>query len=114
MSAVAKLLDLARRHDIELVSKGQSVTMRAPAPPPPEVVAILQAHRDEIRAALTRQPANDPWDAHDYQTFFEERAAIAEYDGGCSALEAERTAYRHIFINALSTYDADNTRTERS
>ncbi len=40
---------------------------------------------------------------------FEERCAIVEYDGGCSALEAERTAYQEAFINVLSTYYGDNT-----
>lgn len=45
---------------------------------------------------------------------FEERCAIVEYDGGCSALEAERTAYKQALINVLSSYDGTNTQTERS
>ena len=44
---------------------------------------------------------------------FEERAAIVEYDGGKTALEAQCTAYREVLIKVLSTYAGNNTRTER-
>ncbi len=38
---------------------------------------------------------------------FAERAAIVEYDGGRTAVEAERTAYQEVFINVFSQYYPD-------
>lgn len=36
---------------------------------------------------------NGSWDAADWQAYYDERAAIAEYDGGLSRAEAEALAF---------------------
>jgi hypothetical protein len=36
------------------------------------------------------------WDAKDWEAYFEERAAIREYDGGLSWPEAEETARQNV------------------
>ncbi len=40
----------------------------------------------------TANPA--PWDAADWQAYFNERAGVAEFDGGLNRHEAEQQAYR--------------------
>ncbi len=41
------------------------------------------------------------WDAEDWQAFFDERAAIAEHDGGLPRADAEARAYEHCVIEML-------------
>ncbi len=36
------------------------------------------------------------WDAADWHAYFQERAAIREYDGGLARIEAERLAFEDI------------------
>ena len=56
-----------------------------------EIIPEIRAGKDAIRRAL-RYESGDPWEADDYRTLFEERAAIAEFDGGLSRDEAEAQA----------------------
>jgi hypothetical protein len=42
------------------------------------------------------------WDAADWHAYFQERAAIREYDGGLSRIEAERLAFEDIVIKLHS------------
>jgi len=44
--------------------------------------------------ASSRDDHSDAWDALDWQAFFDERAAIAEYDGNVSRVEAEARAFK--------------------
>ena len=39
------------------------------------------------------QPGRDGWSAEDWQVYFDERAGIAEFDGGLSRAEAEAQAF---------------------
>ena len=41
-------------------------------------------------------PADDGWSAEDWQAFFDERAGIAEFDGGLSRLDAEMYRLRGL------------------
>ena len=56
-------------------------------------------HRQPPIAAL-RQPAKD-WAAEDWRAHFDERAAIAEFDGGLSRPEAEALAFEHCVAEWL-------------
>jgi hypothetical protein len=46
-------------------------------------------------------PAKDGWSAEDWQLFFEERAAVAEYDGGLLRVEAEAQAFECCVVKWL-------------
>jgi hypothetical protein len=51
--------------------------------PPPEVLALIQAHRDGLLALLVAEAERD---------LFEERAGILEFEAGFTRAEAERLA----------------------
>jgi hypothetical protein len=65
--------------------------LEAAAPPPPVILNLFARHKSEI-VALLRQGWNG-WSREDWQVFFEERAGIAEFDGGLPRLEAEARAF---------------------
>jgi hypothetical protein len=52
---------------------------------------VLLRHKAEIVALL--RPGQDGWSAADWQVFFDERAGIAEFDGGLSPFQAETNAF---------------------
>ena len=60
MTAALDLLDLARRHGIELALTGESIRLRAPAAPPPEVVDELREHKADLLALLRPAGADAP------------------------------------------------------
>ena len=70
---------------------GDDLELEAPAPPPPAVLDLLSRHKADILRLL--RPANDGWSPEDWQVFFDERAAIAEFDGGLPRAEAEARAF---------------------
>jgi hypothetical protein len=48
-----------------------------------------------------RRPQGDEWSTEDWQAYFDERAAIAEFDGGLSRPEAEKRAVEHCISEWL-------------
>ena len=61
-------------------------------------IARLRASRVEIQSALGRSPPT----AEDWREFFEERAAIIEFDGGVDRQEAERRAFECCVVDWLN------------
>jgi hypothetical protein len=51
-------------------------------------------------------PRNESWSVADWQAYFEERAAIREFDGGSPRVEAERLAFDDTVAHWLSTHPA--------
>ena len=49
-------------------------------------------------------PERDSWAPSDWQAYFDERAAIREFDGGSVRLEAERLAYEDALAHWLSMH----------
>jgi hypothetical protein len=49
-----------------------------------------------------RVSSTDGWTGEDWQAFFEERAAIAEFDGGLSRTQAEAQAFECCVVEWLS------------
>jgi hypothetical protein len=114
MSA-AEALKAARAAGIQLAIKGEDLVLEAPAPPSPVVIDLLRRHKTELVALLrpttigctpkspmvapvtpvTVQKQHfqlegetaAPWGEEE-----EERAAIAEYDGGAPRVWAEALA----------------------
>jgi hypothetical protein len=90
MSA-AEALREARTAGIELRVEGCDLALEADTPPPAGLLERLARHKPEIVALL--RPGRDGWSAEDWQVFFDERAGIAEFDGGLPRPEAEARAF---------------------
>src|SRR4051812_2374002 len=75
----APALTEARAAGIEVRLDGTDLLVKAPSEPPAGVLDALSRHKADIVPLL--RPARDGWCATDWHVFFEERAAIAEFDG---------------------------------
>jgi hypothetical protein len=90
MSA-AEALKVARAAGIRVGIDGDDLMLAASAPPPPAVLDLLSRHKAGIVTLL--RPAEDGWSAEDWHVFFDERAGIAEFDGGLPRGQAEARAF---------------------
>ncbi len=90
MSA-AQALKAARAIGIRLGIDGDTLTLEADAPPPTALLDLLSRHEAGVVALL--RPAHDGWSAKDWLAFFDERAGIAEFDGGLPRADAEALAF---------------------
>src|SRR5215831_986574 len=79
MNAV-EVLEAARAAGIELGLDGDDLLLAAAAPPPAALLDLLSLDKAGIVALL--RPGRDGWSAEDWQAYFDERAGIAEFDGG--------------------------------
>jgi hypothetical protein len=84
-------LKTARALGIRVRLGGDDLELEASLPPPSTVLDLLSRHKVEILRLL--RPANESWSPEDWQVFFDERAGVAEFDGGLSRAEAERRAF---------------------
>lgn len=89
MSA-AEALQAARAAGVELRLDGDDLVLEASAPPLAAILDLLSGHKASIVALL--RPGRDGWSAEDWQAHFDERAGIAEYDGGLPREWAEGLA----------------------
>ena len=89
MSAVRAVME-ARTAGIQVGVEGDDLVLEAAAPPPSAVLDLLSRHKAAIVWWL--RPGADGWSPEDEQVFFDERAGIAEFDGGLSRPEAEAQA----------------------
>ena len=99
MSAV-EALRAARAAGIELKIDGDDLLLEASARPPEDVIDLLSCHKAEIVALL--RPAEDGWSAEDWQVLFDERAGIAEFDGGLPRPDAEAQAFACCVVEWLN------------
>lgn len=90
MTASEALLQ-AREAGVRVRIDGDHLALEASAPPPAEVLDILARYKADILDLL--RPAVDGWSAKDWWEYFEERAGVAEFDGGLTRDEAEKRAY---------------------
>jgi hypothetical protein len=90
MNAV-QVLKAARAAGVGVAIDGDKLVLRAATPPPPAVIDLLSRYKAEIVALL--RPADDGWSVEDWHVFFDERAGIAEFDGGLPRAEAEAQAF---------------------
>ena len=98
MSA-AQALKAARAAGIELDVDGDDLLWASPKQPPTAVLDLLACHKAGIVRLL--RSGDDEWSAEDWQAFFDERAGIAEHDGGLSRGEAEALAFDHCVMEWL-------------
>ena len=99
MSAAA-VLRAARAAGVELAIDGNDLLLEAASEPPAVVLDELSRHKAEIVALLRGE--RDSWSAEDWRSFFEERAAITEFDGGLSRTEAEAQALARCIVEWLN------------
>jgi hypothetical protein len=90
MSAV-HALKLAREAGIRIGIDGDALILGAETAPPPGVLELLARHKAQVIALL--RSGRDGWSGEDWRAYFDERAAIAEFDGGLSRDEAEARAF---------------------
>jgi hypothetical protein len=101
MSAGAALI-AARAAGIRLATDGDDLLLEAAAPPPAAVLDLLSRHKADIVRMLL--PTEVGWSAEDWQVFFEERASIAEFDGGLPRAKAEAQASACCLIEWLNRH----------
>ena len=94
MSA-AEALKAARAAGIELALDGDDLALSAASAPPAAVLDALSRHKAEIVALL--RPGGADW-----QVYFDERAGIAEFDGGLPRAEAVARAFECCVVEWLN------------
>ena len=98
----AEILRTARHTGIQLRVEGNDLVLEAAAAPSPGLLELLASHKSEIMALV--RPTAGGWSGEDWQAFYEERAAIAEHDGGFQRLEAELVALEECVDRWLVTH----------
>ncbi len=101
MSAV-EALRLARRNGIRLGVAGDDLILDADREPAPRVLEAIRRHKAGIVALLSA--ADDDWTAKDWRVFYDERAGIAEHDGGQTRAEAEALAFECCIVEWLNRH----------
>ena len=99
MSAI-KALNAARAAGGRLALDGVDLVLSAASAPPAAVLDALSRRRAEIVVLL--RPGRDGWSAEDWQVYFDERAGIAEFDGGLPRAEAETRAFECCLVEWLN------------
>jgi hypothetical protein len=99
MSAV-EALRAARAAGIKLVLDGDDLVLTAAEAPPGTVLSELSRRKPEIVALL--RAARDNWSDADWLAFFDERAGIAEFDGGLQRTDAEARAFECCVVEWLN------------
>jgi hypothetical protein len=84
-------LKAAREAGVQIRVDGDALTLDAAAAPPAAVLDLLSRHKAGVIALL--RIGSDGWSGENWRALFEERAAIAEFDGGLPRMSAEARAY---------------------
>jgi hypothetical protein len=90
MSA-AHALRAAQAAGIKVTLDDDGLLLEADAEPPQAIFDALVRYKPGVMALL--RPSDDGWSAEDWQVYFDERAAIAEFDGGLLRADAEARAF---------------------
>ena len=102
----AEALQAARAAGIQVKIDGADLLLKASAPPPAGVLDELSQHKARILTLL--RAGNVYWTAEDWRTFFDERAAIVEFDGGLSRAQANAHALEYCVIEWLNRNPAQS------
>ena len=95
VSAV-EVLRAARAAGVEVRVEGEALVLETAAPPPADVIDLLSRNKPALVALLRARRGRLV--AEDWYAFFDERAAIAEFDGGLPRREAEVRAFRACVV----------------
>ena len=86
-------LKRAREAGIRIRVDGDILRLVAKAAPPPGVVEMLERHKADVVALVRSGSGPNALSDEDWKVFFDERAAIAEFDGGLPRDQAEAQAF---------------------
>ena len=106
VTAPATLM-LARAAGVQVRVEGRDLILSAPEPPPSHVIERLAAEKVEILEFASSGP--DRLTPGDWQDLFEERAAVAEFDGELSRADAEACAFARCLLDWMVRNCADLT-----
>ncbi len=95
-------LKAARAAGIILAVDGEDLVLEAASMPPAAVLDALSQKKAEIVALL--RPGRVGWSSEDWQAFFDERAGIAEFDGGLPRPQAEAQAFVCCVVEWLNQH----------
>ncbi len=101
MSA-AESIRTAEASGIRLGVEGVDLILDADLEPPVDVVNAIRRHKAEIIELLA--PPGDRWTAEDWRALFDERAGIAEFDGGQTRADAEVLAFERCIVEWLNRH----------
>jgi hypothetical protein len=90
MSAI-QALKAAHDAGVRMGIDGEALTLDADGAPSAYLLNLLAHHKAGVIALL--RPGNDGWSAFDWLAYFDERAGIAEHNGGLSREQAETRAF---------------------
>ena len=95
---------MAHAAGVALSVDHDDLVLDAPSEPPSVVLDLLRQHKAGVVTLLQRglRVRYCRWSAEDWQLFFDERAEIAEFDGGLSRAEAEANAFAHCVAEWLN------------
>lgn len=99
MSAAAALR-AARDAGIGLHMDGVDLVLEATAPPPAALLDLLTRHKADLITLL--EPGDVGWSDEDWRALYDERAGIAEFDGGLPCPEAEALAFEFCVVELLN------------
>lgn len=99
MSAV-QALKVARDAGVRMGIDGDVLTLDADAAPPAAVLALLSRHKAGVVALL--RTGSDGWSGEDWRALFDERAGVAEFDGGLERNQAESRAFSYCIAEWLT------------
>ena len=88
---VAKIIQMAHMAGISIFVEGTTLLLQADTAPPGSILDAIKMNKARIIACLSAEKSI--WSNSDWVEYFEERAAIAEYDGGLSRAEARSIAF---------------------
>ncbi len=91
MSATPDIIVQVRAAGGRIMIIEDRLKVRAPLPLSDKLVAELRLHKAEVMAFLQDRKA--AWTPEDWRAFFDERAGIAEHDGGLPRADAEQQAF---------------------
>ena len=86
MSAL-NALNAARDAGVRIGVDGDALTRDADAAPPEAMLNLLSRHKAEVIALL--RTGSGGWSGEDWRALYDERAAIAEFDGGLPRASVE-------------------------
>jgi hypothetical protein len=104
------LIAEARRVGLSLrLESDNKLKWTSSSPPPPELLARLRDHKADLIAALGNiehrgHRGHRVDEANHWRIFFEERAAIREYDGGLTRPDAEAGALQDTIAHWLARH----------
>lgn len=93
---------LAQENGIRLRVSGNDLILEADREPAATVLDALKCHKTEVVTIVAS--GRYTWGAEDWQAFFDERAGIAEFDGGQSRADAEAIAFECCIIEWLNRH----------